>query len=213
MSELINAILLPADNGAEPIPVGISGLESIQQLVGGHIDAVVAQADPADFEVDGNECEIVGYVHDEGILLGLPLNRLATVMFGRELYGPVVVTGTDNQGNDAELPEWFLGAVFGGGLVEAVELLNDGARMMRSAFEMAIEDGLITKSDEVELLFHLMGQDADLARKAASVISNVMMYYNGVRSGELERIVPDVPTSTTLTDEDIYNWLEGSDNE
>ena len=61
--------------------------EFINNAVGGWFDAVHPVY--TDFNV-------VGYVHDEGLLLGLEPNPVASAMFGRFLVGNVVVVGTLN---------------------------------------------------------------------------------------------------------------------
>jgi hypothetical protein len=40
---------------------------------------------------------IVGYVNDEGLLIGLPVNVIATALFGRPLVGNCVVMGALNE--------------------------------------------------------------------------------------------------------------------
>lgn len=59
----------------------------INAIVGGHFDYVRP--------VRGND--FVGYVHDEGLLLGLEPNALASAVFGQFLCGPCVVVGTLNE--------------------------------------------------------------------------------------------------------------------
>jgi hypothetical protein len=84
--------LLPAGINANIEPAIVSGLESIQTYVGGTIDAVRQELP------DGTV--LVGYVHDEGLLLDLPVNWYASALFLRELRGPVVlVSGTSPSGD------------------------------------------------------------------------------------------------------------------
>ena len=54
--------------------------------------------------------DIVGYVDDEGLLRGLPLNPVATAIFGRILAGTCVVVGSlnpqgESDGEDYDVPE------------------------------------------------------------------------------------------------------------
>jgi hypothetical protein len=44
----------------------------------------------------------VGYVHDEGLLIGLPWNRCHPET-KQYLAGPILIVGTDNEGNDISL--------------------------------------------------------------------------------------------------------------
>jgi hypothetical protein len=63
----------------------------INDAVGGYFD-VVRPLDASD--------HIVGYVHDEGLLMGLEPNALASALFGRFLVGNCVVVGAfDKEGN------------------------------------------------------------------------------------------------------------------
>jgi hypothetical protein len=73
----------------------------IQEAVGGYIDAVRGE-------------DIVGYVNDEGLLMGLPYNTLASILFGRHLVGDVLVVGSFSEsgeydGADYNIPEWLVG--------------------------------------------------------------------------------------------------------
>lgn len=71
----------------------------IQEAVGGYIDAVRGE-------------DIVGYVNDEGLLMGLPHNALASIIFGRYLVGNVLVVGSFSEegeydGADYDIPVWL----------------------------------------------------------------------------------------------------------
>lgn len=61
--------------------------------------------------------DIVGYVNDEGLLIGLDPNILASVLFGRPLVGNVVVLGALNErgeydGDNHNVPEMYLSERF-----------------------------------------------------------------------------------------------------
>lgn len=58
----------------------------INAIVEGHFDCVRP--------VRGND--FVGYVNDEGLLLGMEPNALASAIFGQFLCGPCVIVGTVN---------------------------------------------------------------------------------------------------------------------
>lgn len=107
MSAMVSGALLHAgvDAGIEPVIVG--DYTTIQQFVGGHFDCVRK-------EIDDEGTVIVGYVHDEGLLLGMETNWTASAMFGRELAGPcVIVSGTspsgEYDGENYDLPTGFFG--------------------------------------------------------------------------------------------------------
>ena len=77
-----------------------NGYQVLNELCGGWIDCV------------RNE-DIVGYVNDEGLLIGLDPNVLASVLFGRPLVGDVVVLGAlseegEYDGENHDVPEQYL---------------------------------------------------------------------------------------------------------
>lgn len=63
--------------------VGVTHTE-INEMVGGWFDCV-------------RNDTMVGYVHDEGLIIGLPINPVATALFGRVLCGTCVVFGAMNE--------------------------------------------------------------------------------------------------------------------
>jgi hypothetical protein len=72
----------------------------LNELCGGWIDCV-------------RNDDIVGYVNDEGLLIGLDPNVLASVLFGRPLVGDVVVLGAlseegEYDGENHDVPEQYL---------------------------------------------------------------------------------------------------------
>ena len=96
--------MLPCGIGNEIEPAIVGDLESIQQYVGGCIDAVRTELE------DGTV--IVGYCHDEGLILNLETNWFASALFNQQLAGPVVlVSGTspdgEYDGENYDLPENF----------------------------------------------------------------------------------------------------------
>jgi hypothetical protein len=44
--------------------------------------------------------QFVGYVNDEGLLIGLPVNIVASVLFGRPLVGNCVILGSLNENGE-----------------------------------------------------------------------------------------------------------------
>lgn len=93
--------------------VHINDYRGIQDAVGGYFDVVNATEDTA------------FWVHDEGLLIGLPINRRATFAMWKLapdlirqliLVGPVLVSGgTDDEGNTLSVGD------------EALELFGVGA--------------------------------------------------------------------------------------
>jgi hypothetical protein len=75
--------------------------ELIRESVGGWFDCV-----------RNHERRIVGYVHDEGLLIGLPANPVSSFLFDQVLAGDCVIVGSFSEageydGESHELPKMF----------------------------------------------------------------------------------------------------------
>jgi len=97
---MTKAVVLRTTGEVETIILPDQSYEVIRDTVGGLIDAVRA----ADF---------VGYVHDEGLLIGLAPNIMASMLFQRPIMGEVVIVGCVNEngdydGENYDVPEIFL---------------------------------------------------------------------------------------------------------
>jgi Domain of unknown function (DUF3846) len=73
---------------------------AINEVVGGWFDSV-----------SENGLGIVGYINDEGLLIGLPMNAVASALFGRPLAGDCVVIGALNEqgeydGENHDVPDF-----------------------------------------------------------------------------------------------------------
>ena len=96
-----------------------NGHHLIHEIVGGWFDAVRSE-------------QLVGYVHDEGILIGLAPNALASVLFERPLAGNCVVVGALNErgeydGENHDVPRHYkseLLQVIAQGLTRDAELME-----------------------------------------------------------------------------------------
>jgi hypothetical protein len=103
---MTQALLIKADGGIAPVTLPEeNAYQTINSLVGGYIDCVT------------NGENIAGYVHDEGLLIGLAPNLVASVLFGRPLVGDCVVVGYLNErgeydGNDYDVPAEFMSERF-----------------------------------------------------------------------------------------------------
>jgi hypothetical protein len=62
----------------------VSDHRTIHDLVGDWFDCVVAG-------------DLVGYVHDSGLINGLPINPVATAVFGQIIAGPCVIVRSLNE--------------------------------------------------------------------------------------------------------------------
>lgn len=94
MSNKITAgILLPAGTAVMPEQIFVEDYKSIQSYVGGCFDVVTA-------DLGKEDISFVGYVHDEGLLLDLEFNYIASALFSRELRGDCVVVWGLNSENE-----------------------------------------------------------------------------------------------------------------
>ena len=78
----------------------------IRESVGGWFDCV-----------RNHERRIVGYVHDEGLLIGLPANPVSSFLFDQVLAGDCVIVGSFSEageydGESHELPSHFYSGRF-----------------------------------------------------------------------------------------------------
>lgn len=98
---MAKALLIKATGEVEQLTLPKDdAYEIIKDAVGGWIDT--ARTD-----------EIVAYVHDEGLLIGLRVNAVCSLLFNRPLVGDIVLVGQLNEygetdGYDHDLPEQFL---------------------------------------------------------------------------------------------------------
>lgn len=135
--------LLPTGINTQIEPAIITDLKSIQDYVGGHIDAVRTEMP------DGTI--VVGYLHDEGLLIDLPVNWFASALFCRELRGPVVlVSGVSPtgvyDGENYDLPSnlyQFLTTTF---TLHVANTYNE-AMMMTAALAIGVQEGIFTQDD------------------------------------------------------------------
>jgi len=135
--------LLPTGINAEIQPAIVTDLKSIQAYVGGTIDAVRHQLE--------NDTVIVGYCHDEGLLLDMEMNWFASALFGQELRGPVVlVSGTSPQGeydgDNYDLPHVVYDYLTTQFTTHVANTYNE-AMLMSVALATSLREGIIDKSD------------------------------------------------------------------
>ena len=153
--------MLPCGVGNEIEPAIIGDLESIQHYVGGCIDAVRTELE------DGTV--IVGYCHDEGLLLGMETNWFASALFNQQLCGPVVlVSGTspdgEYDGDNYDLPEQFYKYLTTKFTKRVAETYNE-TMIMSAGIALAKRVGIINKEEmlvlDEELERASEGDDAD----------------------------------------------------
>lgn len=97
---MAQALIIKPTGEVEPVIIPEeNGHLVLKELCEGWLDCVYAE-------------DIVGYVNDEGLLIGLEPNALASLLFNRPLVGNVVVVGALNDegecdGENHDIPEHF----------------------------------------------------------------------------------------------------------
>jgi hypothetical protein len=221
MSKQVQGILFPVGEDTEPLPISVGDHININALVGGHFDAVRREFTPE--ELSGEHAPdgatpfvAVGYVHDEGRIINLPLNKLATVVFGQELYGDVVlVSGTspdgEYDGENYDIPAWFADAVHNGSLAEATVLVEKMSEVA-SCLALAVREGLATREDVLLAIVGVANGDEN----AEEILSMLTTYGRLRRAGEIDAYVStdtDLPSDWEVTDEELeqfFNNLGGN---
>jgi Domain of unknown function (DUF3846) len=102
------------------LELGDDSYKRIVEVIGGYIDSVSTP----EWE------DVVGYVHDEGLLIGLEPNVYASYVFNRPLVGPLVLVGTlnadgESDGEDYDAPERYISEEF----AELVKAMNTNEEM------------------------------------------------------------------------------------
>ena len=153
MSNKVTGLLLNAGVGGTIDTITVDGLESIQNYVGGTIDAV--RADVAD-----TICA-VGYVQDEGLILDLEMNWLASALFSQEIRGNVVLVNgynKDNEydGDNHEFPEVFVRYMKTSFLKKVANAYNE-SQMISAMLQYSLDTGLITR-EGIDNLMEELGE-------------------------------------------------------
>jgi len=224
MSKQVQGILFPVGEDTEPLPISVGDHMNINALVGGHFDAVRRAFTPEELGAEdapegATPFVAVGYVHDEGRIINLPLNKLATVVFGQELYGDVVlVSGTEPDtleydGENYDVPTWFADAVHNGSLAQATVLVEKMSEVA-SCLALAVREGLATRED-VLLAIVGVSQGDEYAEEVLSMLTN---YGRLRRAGDIDAYVStdtntNLPSDWEVTDEELeefFNNLGGN---
>lgn len=192
-------IVIPSDMDRKPYWLAVQDYTDIQRHVGGHFDSVSTKVDPRQFDTDhtGEAFVLCGYVHDEGLLIGLPTNERASVMFQRQLVGDVlIISGTNPKngaydGDNHDMPTWYADKVFDGTLEWVIEHSEQVTVLLSKAMALAIEDGIYTEP-EIDHVLELMEQDpSELSPDQVELVNMVMiacvMYHKGRATGQLPK--------------------------
>lgn len=111
---------------------GVATADAIHAAVGGYFDScglpLLRRLEEIEYAVGTharNRHMPTGWVHDEGRLIGLPLNRVATWLHadGDPIVGPLVISAVDPGGEEVGIPvttlEWLRRHIRDGRFVNA----------------------------------------------------------------------------------------------
>jgi len=194
----VTGLLLNAGVGASIDTVEVTDLESIQGYVGGLIDAVRQPIN--------DDIYVVGYVHDEGFILDLEMNWIASALFGREIRGNVVLVNGNNDvgeydGYNHDLPSDFIEYMKTAFLARVATTYNE-SQIILALLQSAASDDIIEPEKLDELLEALSNAvetgDPDATNKAGELMRNVL--------SQLDQTMANQATDT-LVDE-IYDFLK-----
>jgi hypothetical protein len=206
---LASGLLFPKGVGVEPQDVIVEDYMSIQNLIGGCFDCVRADVTSP----DGDLITVVGYVHDEGLILDLETNWLASALFSQEIRGDVViVSGTspsgeydgDNYDLPKDLVEFFKEEFVG----FCAKNYNEAA-ILNFMMEMAIESGIISDeeldsvSDELELLIDNRAYGSKMSDESLEIIQRSLKWG---REQVIDAIMED---ETENFEDELQKFMEG----
>lgn len=196
-------IFMPAGIGVQAEPVFIGDYTDIQKNVGGNFDVVTVKT----VGNDGSDVVLCGYVHDEGLLLDLDINWLASALFSREIHGDVVVMWAlspngvydgDNHDMPAKVQKYLLETH-----TEIVAERYNQAAVINMMFMNAVEEGFVEmcqlEAFDRELERTIATGDA-LSDEATAFMQKVLEWSinqavaNGLDDDDIDDIV-DIETS------------------
>ena len=171
-------LFLPSGACVEPEPVFFEGHKSLQEHIGGHFDVV--RCDMGHPE----KIAILGYVHDEGLLLDLPMNYLATALFKQHIVGDVVVTwglspNGHYDGDDYDFPEEIMDYLQTELLKSTAEAYNQSTNITL-AMAVASSQGFITPEEVYEIATDLYNsrdnRDEELEKATIDRMNKVLEF-------------------------------------
>lgn len=163
MFGMTTAVRIYADTNKEPETILLGGttteqVAEIRDAVGGHFDAVRRTA--SDDSGQHKPFVMVGYVHDEGRILQLPMNPTASALFEQSLYGDVlVVNGTNPETGDYDGETHSLPMAFAEYIIKAmhpaIQQSVAFSKLLATAVAHAKHTGILT-DDEYNRVYSFM---------------------------------------------------------
>jgi hypothetical protein len=193
----VHGLLIHSGVGAKVERIQVGELENIQHYVGGTIDAVRKQV--------SKDIVAVGYVHDEGLILDMEMNWIASALFMQEIRGPVVVVnGLSNDyeydGDNHDLPDEFITYMQTKFIDKVAETYNE-SKLVQSMLEYAFNKDMMTE-DEVTTLLHYLELGVEGNEEAMDYVNHEF-----ARIYEMIEQEMTVGATTQLVDE-IYDYLK-----
>jgi len=152
MSNLVSGLFLPSGTCVEPQHILVDGYKDIQKYVGGNFDCVST-------DVGRDDVSFEGYVNDEGLLIGLEYNYLASALFGRDLVGDCVLLwglspDGERDGDNYDMPAEMVESITTE-LLEGVAVAYNTSVVVSAIMELAIHSGMTTKSEADRVIHNL----------------------------------------------------------
>lgn len=176
MSAITVGLFLPSGVNVEPQPIFVEDYKTIQSAVGGTFDAITTNCGMEDML-------FVGYVNDEGLIIGMEMNYLATNLFKREIHGDcVVVWGLSEDGEydgeNHDIPEEVYGVLVNG-LTEGTASAYNLAVSMAAVCDFAVSFN-ICDIDTIDRATATMHQCAIMGDRSSELYTNAMDTLKGM---------------------------------
>lgn len=166
MFGMTTAVRVYADANKEPEAILLGGtdtdrVQEIQNAVGGAFDAVKRGC--LDESGLHKPFILVGYVHDEGRLLNMPLNPIASVLFEQNIFGDVLlVNGTNPETEEYDGETYDVPAAFAEYIIKAMyPSIQESvvfSTMLSTAVRIAQLDGTISDAEFQKLKSYMTEQ-------------------------------------------------------
>lgn len=215
----VSAVLIKAGVGVTPEAVMVDGLESIQRLVGGMIDAVRIDTQQVN-RVTGEEAPrftIVGYVHDEGLMLDMEINWIASALFQQRIVGNVVlVSGSSStgeyDGENHDIPDTLFKWLSTSFVNHVAKTYNESV-MIAEILDYVKNDGGFTP-EEVALftdtMQRVMDEGMDDNEGSADIIESMLVKAKKHMMDKLFEKTAENESSTLISE--IDEFLQGEAN-
>jgi hypothetical protein len=216
----VSAVLLKAGTNVQPEAVMVDGLESIQLLVGGCIDAVridTQQINPDTGEEETPRFTIVGYVHDEGLMLDMEINWIASALFQQRIVGNVVLVSGNSptgeyDGENHDIPDTLFKWLSTSFVKHVAKTYNESV-MVAEILEYVKNDGGFTPAEVTlftETMQKVIEEGASDDTDGADIIDSML---EKARQHMMDKVIARTveKESNTLISE-IDTFLEGEAN-